>query len=120
MPPRIEAYSFGRMRVDGREYSRDLIILPTEIQPNWWRKEGHSLCVEDLEYVMKYNEQNPLEVLVIGTGYMGCMRVPSEVVRAIEERGIKVIVTDTRRAVDLYNQYASSGKRTAGAFHLTC
>jgi len=39
----IEHYSFGRIVIDGKEYTKDLIIYPDKIRANWWRKEGHKL-----------------------------------------------------------------------------
>jgi hypothetical protein len=48
---RLEDYSFGRIVVDGDEHTRDLIVLPDRVVANWWRREGHSLVIEDLEQV---------------------------------------------------------------------
>ena len=42
----IEGYEFGRLRVDGKEYRRDVIIYPEEfrggqrVDATWWHKEG--------------------------------------------------------------------------------
>jgi len=48
--PNIDYYDFGVIIVDGRKYSRDLIITPKRIISNWWRVEGHKLCLEDLKW----------------------------------------------------------------------
>src|ERR687887_2322633 len=48
---RLEDYSFGRVTVDGSEQTRDLIVLPDRVVTNWWRRDGHSLAIEDLEGV---------------------------------------------------------------------
>jgi len=112
---RIESYSFGRIVVSGREYSRDLIILPGKVRENWWRKEGHRLCLEDLEDVLK----EEVEVLVIGTGYYGMMEVPEDVRKELERRGIEVVIERTRRACDIFNKLSGS-KKVAAALHLTC
>jgi hypothetical protein len=37
--------------VDGREETRDVIVLPERIARGWWRKEGHGLVLEDLDEV---------------------------------------------------------------------
>ena len=66
---RIDSYSFGVMKVDGAEYTADLIIFPDRIRANWWRKQGHSLAVEDLDDVLGFKP----EVLVIGKGASGLM-----------------------------------------------
>jgi hypothetical protein len=49
---RIDHYEFGRIVVDGREETRDLIILPIRVVRNWWRQEGHALVVDDLREVL--------------------------------------------------------------------
>jgi hypothetical protein len=45
---RIDQYEFGRIVVDGREETRDLIILPGRVVRNWWRRDGHALVLDDL------------------------------------------------------------------------
>lgn len=110
----IERYSFGRMIIGGKVYTADLIIAGEEIFPSWWRKEGHSLCPEDLELVIA---RKP-EILVIGTGAYGAMDVPFETEKFLEEQGIEVIWKPTAEAVEIFNSI--SGRKKAGAFHLTC
>jgi hypothetical protein len=43
---RIDHYEFGRIIIDGREETKDLIILPDRVVRNWWRQEGHALVVD--------------------------------------------------------------------------
>jgi len=112
----IEDYDFGVMVIGGRRYTRDLILVEDRIYPNWWRKEGHSLCLDDLKVVL--NERP--DILVIGTGYSGVMEVPKEVVEKLESMGISVIVEPTPKAYKTFNKLLREGKRVAGAFHLTC
>jgi hypothetical protein len=45
----LQGYRFGRLTVDGHEHTRDLIVLPDRVVADWWRREGHSLAIEDLE-----------------------------------------------------------------------
>lgn len=110
----IESYSFGRMVIAGKTYNADLIIVGEEIFPNWWRREGHSLCPEDLKIVV---ERKP-EILVIGTGAYGAMDVPYETEKYLEDQGIEVIRKPTAEAVEIFNSI--SGRNKAGTFHLTC
>ncbi len=110
----IENYSFGRMTIANHIYTHDLIIIDEEVFPHWWRREGHSLCPQDLELVIK---KKP-EVLVIGTGAYGAMDVPLATEKFLEEKGIEVIWKPTAAAVEIFNSL--TGRRKAGAFHLTC
>ncbi len=113
---RIESYRFGRMVVDGREYRKDLKILPPSVVENWWRKEGHKLHLEDIGDILEYAP----EVLVVGTGAYGFMKVLSEVKEELSRRGIRLIAERTSRAVEAFNSLYEEGKRVCGAFHLTC
>jgi hypothetical protein len=114
--PLIKKYDFGYMVVDNKEYTRDLVILPDKVMPNWWRLEGHRLQLRD---IMDYLDIN-VDAVVIGTGYYGYMRVDDEVIKKFEERGIKVYVLNSREAVEKYNELVGKGLRVAAFFHLTC
>jgi hypothetical protein len=111
----IESYAFGRLVLCGKAYTSDLIIYPDRIDPSWWRKTGHRLCLQDLQEVLKED----LEVLVVGTGYMGLMKVEEEVKRHAETYGFQLIVEKTKTAVEIFNSLCTD-RRTVGAFHLTC
>ncbi|NIM59950.1 MAG: hypothetical protein GTO16_13580 [Candidatus Aminicenantes bacterium] len=111
----IESYDFGRMSVDGRTYTSDLIIFPDRIKDSWWRKSGHNLCLEDIEDVLK---EKP-EILVVGTGFYGIVSVEEEVKKQAQSKGIELIIENTKKAVQSFNKSASK-KKTIGAFHLTC
>jgi hypothetical protein len=110
----IEQYSFGRMVVDGIEHRRDLIVMPDRVLANWWRRDGHSLAIEDLEDVI---DELP-ERLVLGCGADGRLQPDPAVIEALRRRGVEVEALPTAEAVQRYGQLDPA--RTAGAFHLTC
>jgi hypothetical protein len=111
---RLQDYSFGRIVVDGEEHERDLIVLPGRVVGNWWRREGHSLALEDLREV----EDELPEKLILGTGAHGQLRPPAAVLEELERRGIDVEVLHTGDAVRRYSELDE--RRTAAALHLTC
>ncbi|MGD8623700.1 MAG: MTH938/NDUFAF3 family protein [Anaerolineae bacterium] len=113
--PEIKNYRFGEIVVDGETHSKDLIILPDRVVGGWWRESGHTLQAADLEAVF---EAGP-EVLVVGRGAYGRMRVPDETKRTIEEQGIKLIAHRTKEAVETYNEMRTR-QAVAAALHLTC
>ena len=59
----IDHYQFGKIVIDGVTYTRDVIILPAGVLPNWWRSEGHRLVSANLERIL---EAKP-DFLVIGS-----------------------------------------------------
>lgn len=114
---RIEEYHFGYLRTREGAYSRD-VVIGKKIYPNWWRKEGHELCWEDLE---PFLEAEKPEVVVVGCGAHGVMRVLPEVETKLAERGIALIAENTPKAVEIFNSLVEQGsRRVLGAFHLTC
>ena len=50
---RIDHYEFGRIVVDGRQETNDLILLPDRVVRNWWRQDGHALVVDNLVQVWR-------------------------------------------------------------------
>ena len=110
----LEDYSFGRIVVDGTEHTRDLIVLPGRIVPDWWRRDGHSLAMEDLEEV---RDELPGR-LILGCGAHGRLQPDPAVIEALEGRGIHVEALPTADAVRRYSE--SDERRTAAALHLTC
>jgi hypothetical protein len=114
----IESYDFGVMVINGKRYTSDLIVYQERVFDGWWRKEGHRLCVEDLSKVFSF-EPKP-KVLVVGTGYNGLLKVSREVEEALKYHEIKLVAQPTKEAVQTFNKLFASGKRVAGAFHLTC
>ena len=111
---RIKGYRFGRVEVDGREHTRDVIVLPGRVIPEWWRKDGHALVLDDLGSAL---DELP-ERLVVGTGAMGRMRPDPETIRSLEERGVQVEAHETPDAIRRYLEL--DPERTALAMHLTC
>jgi hypothetical protein len=111
----IESYSFGKIVIDGKVYSSDVIITPEKIHDCWWRKQGHVLHIEDLAEILEYNP----EILIIGTGANDLMVVPEETKSFVESEGIKLIVKNTKEACETYNELRDK-KRIIAAFHLTC
>jgi hypothetical protein len=111
---RLEGYRFGRVIVDGREETRDVIVLPSRVIRNWWRKDGHALVLDDLGDVV---DELP-ELLVVGTGAAGLMEPDPGTLKTLRDRGVEVEVLRTDEAVRRYG--AADPARTAAALHLTC
>ena len=114
----IESYKFGSIMIDGKEYTSDVIVLPKKVIDNWWRKEGHILYMEDLKEIIE--QKTKPEVLVVGTGYYGIMKISPEVENALKSQKTELIAQPTREACQTFNELLKSNRRVAGAFHLTC
>ncbi len=114
---RIESYSPGRVVVDGVELNRDVIVLPNRVLRNWWRRDGHSLVIQDLDDVL---EELP-ERLIVGCGYSGRLQPEPSVIEALAKRGVKVETLPTQEAVARFEELETRDPAAvAAALHLTC
>jgi hypothetical protein len=111
----IDQYQFGKVIIDRVSYTRDLIILPSRIIPDWWRDEGHLLKLDDLAQVLEVNPQ----FLVIGMGASGRMQVSRGVELGLQAAGIGWAAMPTGEACHEFNRRAAEDGITA-VLHLTC
>ena len=114
----IDSYSFGEIVINGKKYTQDIILCGDTVYPDWWRKSGHALNLDDLAIVLDFSPS----LLIIGTGNMGVMKVPASCQTALRERGIDVTVEKTSRACTIYNRLLKENqeKKFSAALHLTC
>jgi hypothetical protein len=112
----IESYSFGRMAIDGRQYTKDVIIFPDgSILSPWWRRKGHVLAAADLEKMLNAAP----EIIICGTGAMGLMRPAADLKEYLQACNIVFITERSGKAVEIFNRLSGNGK-VGGCFHLTC
>ena len=113
----IDSYGFGRIRIDGVRYTKDVIILGDEVISPWWRDAGgHVFAPTDLARLI---EAAP-EVVCLGTGAFGRVRVDSSALEAFAGCGTEVVQHRTAGAVEAFNRLVSEGRDVAAALHLTC
>lgn len=113
---KIKSYEFGRIEINSRVYTNDVIIYDEHVNSSWWRKEGHYLQIEDIEEILKVKP----DVIVIGTGKYDTMKVSKEVKKELESRAIEFIYVNTDEACKRHNEMSDSGKKVVTALHLTC
>ena len=114
---RIESYSPGRIVIDGVEHHTDVIVLPDRVLGDWWRRDGHSLVIEDLDDVLEELPQR----LILGCGYAERLQPERCVIEALRERGVKVEPLPTDQAVERFEELeARDPAGVAAALHLTC
>ncbi|MDY7042061.1 MAG: Mth938-like domain-containing protein [Chloroflexota bacterium] len=112
----IESYSFGRIVINGRPYTSDVVILADRVFFSWWRQEGHELAPADLDEVIAARP----DVLVVGTGHSGLMRILPETETYLAEQNIQILAERTTDACQTYNRLRRSGQNVVAALHITC
>jgi len=112
----ISTYSFGSMTIQGQQHRSDLKIINGVVVPNWWRMSGHRVDIDDVTDIL---DAEP-DILVIGSGKFGLLKVSAELKQKLAERGIELVVERSGEAVETFNRLYGSGQKVAAGFHLTC
>ena len=112
----ITEFSFGRIVADGQIYNNDIKIVQGVLVPNWWRKIGHSVEIEDVQDVL---DADP-EILIIGSGQPGYMKISDGLRRHLQKRNIKLIEEPTSDAIKTFNRLFGESKKVSGGFHVGC
>ena len=112
----IDKYSFGKIRIQGIDYTEDLKIFRGNIVPGWWRKKGHRISEPDVLDILLAKPA----VLVVGKGKPGLLRVDQELKTRLEQENIELIELSTSKAVHEFNRLINEGVDVAGGFHLGC
>lgn len=113
---KIDKYAFGSITINGKEYTKDVIIFPDRVFSPWWREEGHNLSSKDLTEVIEFKPN----LAIIGTGAQGIMKTPEKTLQELHKNGIKTITTKTEEAVKLYNKKIQNNENVVACLHLTC
>jgi len=119
----IEEYSFGFIKIDGKDFNYDVEVRWTdEVLPLFF-KERHKIGIEEVKRAI---DQKP-NTIVIGTGESGLAEITPEAKEEIEKKGIKLIIDKTEEAVKTFNVLKEDSKeeegveeKVIGLFHLTC
>jgi hypothetical protein len=110
----IDGYRFGRVTIDGREETRDVIVLPGRVVRGWWRKGRARARARG----SRRGARRASRALLVGTGAYGQMRPDPATLETLRARGIEVEVLPTADAVQPYSQL--DPRKAAAALHLTC
>lgn len=113
---KINSYQFGEIQINERIYTSDVIIFPDRVQANWWRKEGHRLASEDLNTIFVHKPA--IDLLLIGTGAYGAMKILQSVIKHLNGLGIETISGVTKEICEKHNRLGDAKTKFATALHL--
>ena len=109
-------FSFGRIVVDGQICNSDIKIVRDKLVPDWWRKSGHTVAIEDVQDILDSDST----ILVVGKGQPGYMRVTESLKEHLKKNDIELIVEQTSDAIKIFSRLMQEGKRISGGFHVGC
>ena len=111
---KIDTTKFGEISIDGKIYYSDMTVF-------WdgtieYRNKDH---VINLNEFMKLLEKK-VDILIVGTGHEGTVDVSEKVRDLARDRKVKVIELKSPLAIEIFNNYASQGKKVVAVIHTTC
>ena len=112
----ITDFSFGRIVANGQTFNHDIKIIQGILVPEWWRKRGHSVEIEDVQDAL---DTKP-EILVIGKGQPGYMQTAEPLKQHLVEMNVRLIEAPTAQAIETFNRLLQEGKTVCGGFHVGC
>ena len=112
----ISEFSFGRIVVDGQTCNNDIKIVQGKLVSDWWRQSGHLVEIDDVQDILDSDS----EILVIGKGQPGYMRIADSLRRRLAKHNMLLIDEPTPEAVRTFNRLHCAGKRVSGGFHVGC
>ena len=112
----ITDFSFGRIVANGLTYNNDIKIVQGTLVPDWWRKSGHTVEIQDVQDAL----DTDLEMLVIGKGQPGYMQAADSLRRHLAEKSVILIEEPTAKAIETFNHLYKEGRKVCGGFHVGC
>jgi len=121
MPVKFASTKFGSVTVNGQEY-KDILVVGEKIIPrdlDMLHQEygtGHVVAPEELDRLLSGEP----DVVVIGTGQYGLLKVGESIREMAGEVGVDLIFASTPKAISRYNQLVEEGKKVNALIHVTC
>ena len=110
----VDYVKFGEVMVDGKVYYSDMVIWSDGEKE--FIEKTHMIGMEAFSRLLR---KKP-DMVVIGTGEYGRVRISDDVVQKAKRRGIKLFVETSPKAADIFNGLAATGKNAVFFVHTTC
>lgn len=113
---KVNKISFGSITIDGRDYSKDIVIYKGKIKKRK-KKESKKFRSRFGHTPLSILENIPWDCkkLIIGTGHSTALPVMNEVNEKAKKKGVEFVLMPTPDAIQYINE-----KDTNLIIHLTC
>ena len=73
----------------------------------------------DVDEMAKLISRKP-EIVVVGTGQSGCVKVMEDARYLAVTSKIRILAIETEKALEVFNAFIKDGKKTVAVIHVTC
>jgi hypothetical protein len=117
---KIDKFSFGSIIIDGRRYSRDVLIFADgtvkKRKGSFLMFGSHNIKKGEIEEIA----QDAPEAIIVGTGTDGKARLAPDVESWAKERNLNLIVQPSEEAIAKLTELMEQRKKVAALIHITC
>jgi len=119
--PKINKVSWGKIKVNGKQYHQILIVGEKVFERDKPRLESlfgttHKIGEWEQEKLLSGEP----EIILIASGWSGILKVDKKFAHKIAQKGAVLQVLLTPKAVAEYNRLVGLGKRVNALIHTTC
>ena len=117
---KVDKLSFGSIIVDGRKFSRDVLIFSDGTVKK--RKGGflmfgsHNIKKGEIEELAR----GAPDAIIVGTGTNAKANLAPGVENWAKEKNLSLIVQPSYEAITKLNELTEQGKKVAALIHITC
>ncbi len=119
--PKVDKVSWGKVKVDGRDYHQVLLIGDEVI-------ERESDKLHDLfgtthrmgDWEKKKLVSGKPEIVLVATGWSGLVKIDEDFRKELGKGKVKLETVLTPKVVKRYNQLVQEGRRVNSLIHTTC
>ena len=104
------AYGDGYVSINAVRHTRNVLVLPDRLVPDWTAADFATLSRSDFEWLAALDEP----ILILGTGAQQRFPTP-EIMRPLLQLGRSLEIMDTPAACRTYNVLINEGRRAAAA-----
>lgn len=109
---RIDKFSFGKIKVNGKEYRQDVFVTNESVEK---RQSSHTITRDDIDKALLIEP----DFILIGKGTTGRVEIPEEIRGLVAKNNIELIEGRTTDVIEYFNKLKNKSK-IVGIFHLTC
>jgi hypothetical protein len=112
----ISSTKFGSITIGNKKYENDVFVSYKDTVKEGETASRHLISKKELALLLG----DKPDVIVLGTGQEGCMRISSDSSELAKNKGIEIVESKTPDAIKKFNQLYASGRKVVGYMHVTC
>lgn len=112
----IDSTKFGEIRVEGETHHSDVYIFWDGEVIETETEVRHQFSTTEFSFLFR---KRP-EIVIVGTGQYGGLGIAEDVMEFASENDIWLLVLETPKAIQKFNNFVKARRKVAAFIHVTC